>query len=637
MKKRKYRIFVGDFETTVYDGQTSTEVWASGLCELNTENAVILHSIQDTLSFMSRFKENMVVYYHNLKFDGAFWLDFLLKNKKFVQAYGNNPDGTKYALAEKDMPFHSYKYSISDKGQWYSITIRNGKQYIELRDSLKLLPFSVKQIGKAFNTKHQKLEMEYTGYRYAGCDITPEEQEYLKNDLYVVKEALETMYEQGHTSTTIGSCCLSEYKRFYDKEDWNIFFPDLTEIKIDKELYGAETADEYIRRSYKGGWCYVKEEQHKAKNGCTFDVNSLYPSMMHSESGNRYPVGKPCFWKGMIPEEAKGNNKYFFVRIKTEFEIKPNHLPFIQIKGSRLYKGTEALETSDYIDKNGKRHKHWKDADGKIHRTYVTLTLTKTDWELIQEHYDLINCTILDGCWFYTETGLFDGYINKYKKIKQESKGALRTLAKLFLNNLYGKMAMSDDSSFKYAFLKETGIVGFASMEEHNKTVGYIPIGSAITSYARNFTIRSAQQNYNVFCYADTDSIHCECAPEEIKGITVHPTNFCAWKNESNWDEAIFTRQKTYIEHVTQEDGEDIPEPYYNVKCAGMPKRCKDLFVYSLTQIPDNIELTPEEKEFSSVHRTLEDFTLGLTVPSKLMPRRIPGGVLLVNTTYQMR
>ena len=75
--------------------------------------------------------------------------------------------------------------------------------------------------------------------------------------------------------------------------------------------------------------------------------------MMHSESGNKYPVGKPKFWVGnFIPPEAIAENKYYFVRVKTRFYIKKNMLPFIQIKGSFLYKGTEALETSDIYDKD---------------------------------------------------------------------------------------------------------------------------------------------------------------------------------------------------------------------------------------------------------------------------------------------
>ena len=368
--------------------------------------------------------------------------------------------------------------------------------------------------------------------------------------------------------------------------------------------------------------------------------------MMSSESGNAYPIGKPTFWTGnFIPEVAFKENRYFFVRIKTRFYLKPNKLPFIQVKGSFLYRGTEALESSDVYDiKQEKYVQFYYDNLNALHDTRVELTLTQTDYELLKEHYELVDFEILDGCYFFNAVGIFDMYINKYKKIKMESKGALRELAKLFLNNLYGKMASSQDSSFKVAFVKENKSIGFISVPESNKQAGFIAVGSAITSYARNFTIRSAQKNYygkdkRGFIYADTDSIHCDLQPNEIKGITVHDKNFCCWKLESQWDEAIFTRQKTYIEHITHEDMEQIDEPYYNVKCAGMPQKCKDLFIKSMTgfneQELDNY--TDEEKEFLSTKRELKDFKIGLKIPGKLMPKRIRGGVLLVDTTYEMR
>ena len=41
------------------------------------------------------------------------------------------------------------------------------------------------------------------------------------------------------------------------------------------------------------------------------------------------------------------------------------------------------------------------------------------------------------------------------------SKGAKRTEAKLFLNNLYGKLASSSNSSFKVAYVKEDESIGF--------------------------------------------------------------------------------------------------------------------------------------------------------------------------------
>ena len=660
-----------DFETTVYKGQEYTEVWASASVELYTEDVQIFHSIDEQFNYFLEQDCNIIAYYHNLKFDGSFWLSYLLIDKHLKQAYDKTGEAENAVVWKKDkfMDNNSFKYSISDKGMWYTIIIKVNNHFIEIRDSLKLLPFSVKRIGNNFGTKHKKLDMDYVGLRYAGCPITDKEKEYIANDVLVVKEALEIMFNQGHNNLTIGSCCLEEYKEICKTStrlqlEYKEMFPDMYDIDLDESTYKYTTAGDYIRRSYRGGWCYlVKGKENKVHGyGTTADVNSLYPSMMSSESGNRYPVGKPKFWTGnFIPDKALQPNMYYFVRIKTRFYIKENKLPFIQIKSSWLYKGTEALETSDIYDPTTDRYyAFYKDNDGVLRDTRVELTLTMTDYQLLKDHYELVDFEILDGCYFYSQIGIFDEYIEKYKKIKMESKGALRELAKLFLNNLYGKMASSKDSSFKLAYIKEDKTVGFLPVAESNKKAGYIPVGSAITSYARNFTIRAAQKNYygkdkQGFIYADTDSIHCDLKPEEIKGIKVDDKNFCCWKLESCWDKAIFTRQKTYIEHVVAENCEPIEVPYNNIKCAGMPQRCKDLFQLSLDgtahedgytdeSTNNHKDWTPEELEFlfeSGTHkpivRDFNDFKVGLKVPGKLRPKRIRGGILLVDTSYEMR
>ena len=647
---KKYRYFSADFETTVYKGQTRTEVWAVGCVELFTEDVSIFHSLPDFYNYLVSLDCNLCCYFHNLKFDGAFWLSFLLTELEMKQAliHFNGSETDVQWVDKKKMQNNTFSYVISDMGQWYSITIKTHDHYIELRDSLKLLPFSVKRIGESFKTKHKKLDMQYEGFRFAGCEITDKEKEYIANDVLVVKEALEFMFTEGHNKLTIGSCCLSEYKKIMGKEDYTLFFPDLTEVLINEDEHRYTTADQWIRKSYKGGWCYVvkgKEGQIKS-NGITADVNSLYPSMMSSESGNYYPVGLPTFWKGdYIPDEARKPKRYFFVRIRTKFFIKKNMLPFIQIKGNYLYKGTECLMSSDVYDrKTGQYYDKYYDTFGNLCDTRVEITLTQTDYFLFKEHYNLVDFEILDGCWFYAEIGLFDNYIEKYKKIKLESKGAMRELAKLFLNNLYGKMASSTDSSYKVATVKEDNSIGFMSIEADEKKAGYIAVGSAITSYARNFTIRAAQKNYygvdkRGFIYADTDSIHCDLTAQELKGIVVHDRNFCCWKLESTWDVGIFSRQKTYIEHVIEENLEPIEEPYYNVKCAGMPEKCKKLFVQSMLGYTpkEGDDYDEDELEFLKTKRTLEDFKLGLKVPGKLLPKRIPGGIVLTPTTYEMR
>lgn len=660
MRQRKFRYFMCDFETTVYKDQVNTEVWASAAVELFTEDVHIFHSIGETFDFLVALNCNVIAYYHNLKFDGAFWLSYLLIDKNMKQATiktGEHENDVAWQ-SERVMLNNTFKYTISDKGMWYTIIIKYHSHFIEIRDSLKLLPFSVKRIGESFGTKHKKLDMEYTGFRYAGCEITPEEQKYIANDVLVVKEALEIMFQQGHNKITIGSCCLAEYKAICKSSTKNLFdyeemFPNIYDILINTKQHKYSSAGEWVRKSYRGGWCYlVKGKENKLyRNGTTADVNSLYPSMMSSESGNRYPVGKPVFWFGnYIPDEALKPDRYYFVRVKTRFYIKPNMLPFIQIKGTFLYKGTEALETSDVYDKKtGEYYTHYKDNDGNMHDTRVELTLTMTDYILMREHYELVDFEIIDGCYFYSQVGIFDEYIDKYKKVKLESKGALRELAKLFLNNLYGKMASSTDSSFKLAYVKDDKSIGFLPVPEADKKPGYIPVGSAITSYARNFTIRAAQKNYHGidkpgFIYADTDSIHCDLKAEEVIGIKVHDKDFCCWKLESCWDIAVFTRQKTYIEHVVAENVHPIDSPYYNIKCAGMPQKCKNLFELSMTGKQELIEeLSKEEKEFlfnedgTPIKRELEDFKIGLKVPGKLRPKRIRGGILLVETFYEMR
>lgn len=652
MQKKIVRTFSCDFETTVYKGQTHTEVWAAACVELYTEDVKVFHSIDELYAYFLSLNCNIVAYFHNLKFDGQFWMDYLLVQLQYKQAYIQNSEAELDIswMKDKDMPANTFKYSISDMGQWYTITVKTDSSHtLEIKDSLKLLPFSVERIGKSFGTKHKKLSMEYAGLRYAGCEITDEEMEYIANDVLVVKEALEIMYNEGHNKLTIGSCCLSEFKSLmYTKDDYKLFFPDVYKIDLNPDEHKYDNVGEWIRRSYKGGWCYlVKGKECKQyTNGTTADVNSLYPSMMSSESGNRYPLGVPTFWKGnYIPDEAIADNKYFFVRVKTRFYIKPNMLPFIQIKSSLLYKGTEALESSDVYNKDtGTYVAFYKDKAGNICDTRVELTLTMTDYYLFLEHYDVKQFEIIDGCWFWSEIGIFDTYIEKYKKIKMESTGAQRELAKLFLNNLYGKMASNTNSSFKFAFIKEDGTIGYYPVVAHEKQAGYIPVGSAITSYARNFTIRAAQKNFygadkRGFIYADTDSIHCNLKPEEIVGIKVDDKNFCCWKLESCWDIGYFTRQKTYIEHVTHENLKPIDKPYYNIKCAGMSKKPKKLFELSMMgyvpQPEDNF--TEEDLEFLKTKRTIEDFKIGLKVPGKLIPKRIHGGVVLEETTYEMR
>lgn len=639
MSNKDWIYMVGDFETTVYEGQKDTKVWASGLCELyNHDNINILHSIDDTLRYLTDLESNIVCYYHNLKFDGSFWLDMFIRSNVWKQAYDNKNEEW---YKNKDMHSLTYKYSISSKGQWYTFTFKTRYGYIvELRDSVKLLPFSLATIGKAFNTEHQKLTMEYKGERYPGCNITPNEKEYLMNDLLVLAEALEIMFDDGHNKLTIGSCAMHEYRSLWGKE-FKREFPKLSELEC--SIDGFSTVDEYIRKSYNGGWVYAVpgKTRELLHNGVTADANSLYPSVMHSKSGNYYPIGEPIFWIHKPPKslqyQMETAHMYSFVRIKCKFHLKDGKLPFIHIKGNLLYDQTEVQESTDVMIDG-----EWVESftmDGDEYDTSVILTLTQTDYILLHEQYD-VEEEVLDGCTFPAEKYIFDDYIDKYMQIKENSKGAKRTEAKLFLNNLYGKFGTSPDASFKFAYLDGEKIKFTTVVKDEPRKAVHIAIASAITSYARDTTIRIAQANYYGtdkpgFAYADTDSIHCDGITEnELVNVPIHKTKLCHWKIETRWDDGWFVRAKTYIEHVVIEDGEEV-EPYHLIKCAGLPTRCKNLLADNFDGKTDS-EIEGGNK-FLEKKRNYKDFDYGIKIPGKLLPKRIPGGILLVDTTFEMR
>lgn len=599
-----------DFETTVWGDalekargklQDSTEVWAAADVALydTKENVTITHSIRDFLSRFFRMGGHNMLYFHNLSFDGSFIIDFLLN------------DGWKMSRnKEKDMKSNTFNVSISDMGQWYWIKLKKNKTVLEIRDSLKLMPSSLARIGKSFCTKHQKLEMEYEGDRHAYCNLTKEEVEYIKNDVLVLKEALEMMFNENHNKLTIGSCCINEYKSFFSKQEWNTFFPDIREDHADGTYTGVWNHWSYVHKAYQGGWCYVnpKYRRRLIQWGLVYDVNSLYPSVMHSISGSRYPVGHGTYCYGKIPNSVLyDKKKYSFIRIRCRFKLKDKCFPWLHIRNSVYYKGNENLYTSD-VRWQGKYYRYHINKDGELLDTVQELTLTMTDYLLLLDTYYLYDVEYLDYMWFNSTVGIFDEYINKYAEIKMNSDGFMRQLAKLFLNNLYGKFATSDNSSYKVPYLGLDNTVHFELIEEHEKKVGYIPVGAAITSYARNFTIRHAIANYDRFIYADTDSIHL-IGVEEPKMIEEHPTALCKWKCEGKFDIAFYERQKMYCERMIEKNHKEC-DPDLQIKAAGMSPAAKNKFIadgYDITQLTVGLQL--------------DDCNLKAT--------RVPGGIIL--------
>src|SRR5699024_7415679 len=160
------------------------------------------------------FDDANIVYFHNLKFDGFFIIDHLLNEG--------------YRHVEESPIAGQFTSLISDMGKFYSITVKwmNGNK-TELRDSLKILPFSVADVAKAFGQKQGKGEIDYHKPRPAGYVPTADEIEYLRLDVLIVARALAEQFDEGMKALTIGSDALKEYKSLVYSKTFRKQFPVL--------------------------------------------------------------------------------------------------------------------------------------------------------------------------------------------------------------------------------------------------------------------------------------------------------------------------------------------------------------------------------------------------------------------------
>lgn len=544
-----------DFETTV--DPNDCRVWAA--CAVDIESLETVHISNSIDAFFDWLQDkNTVCYFHNLKFDGEFILSYLLRN------------GYRYSDTREPKTFDTL---ISDTGQWYSVTVifdKKNKKYkkVTFYDSLKKLPFKVATISKAFNLEDEKLEIDYKAYRAPGHELTEEERRYIVNDCRIVAAALKIQFSKGLTKMTNASDALNGYKEIIDKKNFERWFPVLP-VDLDSD----------IRRAYKGGFVYLNPKYKDARGlkGITLDVNSLYPSVMYDSI---LPFGYPMYFEGEPVTDDRYN--LFIVRLECAFELKPDHIPTLQLKNTRRFIETEYLTSSD----------------GDI----IEMTLTSVDLALLIDHYDLYNLRYINGYKFKGVTGLFKEYIDYWGHIKATTKGAERQLAKLMLNSLYGKFATNPNATQKKPVIDLDDVVQFTLDEPETRDPVYTAMGAFITAYARNKTIRSAQAVYDRFIYADTDSLHL-IGYDIPEGIEVHESKLGAWAHEGTFTDSKYIRAKTYMETI---DGVD------KVTCAGMPDNVKTKVNY-------------------------DNFCAGSTFTGKLMPRRCVGGVVLVDTTFTIK
>jgi hypothetical protein len=589
VKAEPRKHYVADFETVTR--ADDCRVWCWGIVEVDDPQLEKVKVGLDLDSFMESITDcNRLVWFHNLGFDGSFILDWLFIN------------GFKHTT-EDNLIAGEFSTLIDKYTKIYTITVKfKSGNTTEFRDSYKKLVMSVRAIAHTYNLDISKGDIDYHAFRPIGYEPTEEEWDYLRRDVSIVGQALKILLDNGMTRLTAASDALQDYKGSISAAQFAQYFPVIS-LEMDKD----------IREAYRGGFTYAAPQfkQRHTGPGMTLDYNSMYPSVMRNEL---LPWGEPV-WDRNTPEtDEEYPLAIYFLTISGK--LKPNHIPCVQ-----LTVGNGRMRLPEYVSEF----------------ECEEIAVTNIDLALYEEHYDLDIISYNGGYKFKAMRGLFDTFIDKWAKVKAESKGGMRAIAKLQLNSLYGKFGSNPDITPKIP-IYENGQVKFIEGMQEMRDPIYTAMAVFITSYARDVMIREAQKNYDIFAYCDTDSQHLLCVEipafyskikekksyvrisdsREIQ-LDVHPNNLGAWKHEYNFIDAMFVRAKCYMEKVEEdnihdEDCEENCEMKHNFRTA-------------IAGLNVNI----------AARLDFDAFYDGNVIEGKLQSKRVPGGIILAETTFTIK
>lgn len=684
--KNKYvEHLVADFETCyTSELRENVRVWAWGMLDILTGEYKQGNNINSFLDNILNDKKVYDIGFHNLKFDGSFIIPQLFKrgfeyipNSVFMDKWAAGEDLTK-----------KFTHTITSMGQWFNIIIVKEKQankstpaFINIWDTYKLFPVTLKKLGIQYNTETKKIEEDsafYDRIRPEGHQLTLEESEYLKADCLVLAQALKAQLEKYGTIyrtqaskafTFFKESCVDEAgnvnygKKYEGLQQWAVpkisgledyegaivrYLPRNVRNMIDKSGQRLIDCKEYyipdyytwadIKAAYTGGISYVNPNYSELSvDGpiTVIDVNSMYPYCLRT-----FPIPWGRFTKENGAPDLKNKDIAWIACARVSFKLKKEtNLPCIQIK--EKYGRKWLRESSDYM-KYGEEDMFNEDVIFFTNVDYETYTqnynFTVHKWIY---YYKFPNVSYKDGRKFidkfYNEKQKADNIMQAIKAAepetyldnKQYQQAALdRQEAKIAMNSAYGKhgtkyFLYSKDSVYispeePVKYIPEQQL---ARNPEKEPSHYYCPYAAFVTAYARQMLVKAWNAFNGKALYCDTDSIHFIGTPADIPGsVAVDWDKSGAlglWKVENEFIKARYIRPKTYIEI----DKDEQP----HVTCAGATPEIKKLMTWDTFKVGFNAWAICEAQG------------LDLKDHSKLTPKQYPDGVALEYVNFEIK
>jgi hypothetical protein len=534
-----------------FDGIKSTSVYLSDY--LNSDDMLT----SCIISLFKRKYSGYKIYVHNLShFDGIFLLRLLT-----------------------NIPNFTLKPVIRD-GKLINLALSriiSGRKYtICFRDSLLIMPLSLKKLCKAFNISHQEsktifpyefvnnstvsllYEGEVPSQKYFNSISNDDYNEY-KNNYEVWKLRDETIKYCQRDCQALWLILKNFNVLIYNKYKLNIHrFPTLPSLTlaIYKSCYMSEnvipriSGDIYnfIRSGYTGGHTDVyKPTVPEGVDVYCYDVNSLYPSVLE---GSDMPVGNPKYFEFKeyinISEFLEHFDKpfgFFEVEITTPINMER---PLFQTK----VKTKSGIRTIAPLG------------------TWIDVIFSEEMFKYMEFGY---NFKIKKG-YLFERQNIFRNYINDLYKIKESlnKNEPMYLISKLLMNSLYGRFGMNNEMSnhliinnndltniINKLYVRDSKIdildlnngktlLTVLFKDENQETLTNrdisIPIAAAITAYSRMFMSDLIYNpNLNIV-YMDTDSIFITSTLSN----NIISKKLGNWKLEYVFNEGVFIAPKVY-------------------------------------------------------------------------------------------
>ena len=478
-----------------YDGKIA---WSFFLSDFNT----IDDMMNTAFSSIMREKYNTwkIYAHHGSGFDYIFML-------KFITMLG------KVNLKMKEGKFFNIKLSWTSENSIYSINFR---------DSLLMLPSSLRKLSKAFGVEAKgffpfefvnnlSIPLDYIGktpdYNYYE-GIGKEDYKTMETNSWSLRK--ESIHYCELDCKVLHQILCKFNKHIFDKFTLNVHkFPTLSSLALG--IYRSGYLGDYkipklggnifdfIKQGYTGGRVDVFIPY--GEDLFYYDVNSLYPTVYSSKP---MPVGTPTWFSGNILERDPEAFGFFRCKINAPDNLK---IPVLQTH----VKTPNGIRTVSPLGE-------WIDV------------LFSEEAKLAIKHGYKI--TVLEGYTFDKQI-VFDKYAADLFQIKQshEPSHPMYLISKLLLNSLYGKFGMSID-------LIENDLIEAQSLSDYigtNNIIDGIDLGNgksivstlkfrdfdsditrmnvsigiaaSITAYARmHMQVYLQSKGYKVY-YTDTDSI----------------------------------------------------------------------------------------------------------------------------------